>query len=103
VSRTTKTLLILSLVGLVSGFAFVSGMVNVGEAVGLYAALPMGAIFFGLFLISKLLEKEVAVYDTELNVLLRAAKGLDAKKPAASKPGREHSAHSHEESLASAH
>jgi len=102
-SRTTKTLLVLSLVGLASGFAFVSGAVNVGEAVGLYAALPMGAIFFGLFLISKLLEKEVAKYDTELKVLLRTARGLDAKKRAATKPGRERSAHSHDESLASAH
>ncbi len=102
-SRTTKTLLVLSLVGLVSGFAFVSGVVNVGEAVGLYAALPMGAILFGLFLISKLLEKEVAKYDAELSVLLKTAKGLDAKKPAATEPGRERSVHSHDESLASAH
>jgi hypothetical protein len=102
-SKMTKALLVLSLVGLVSGFAFVSGVVNVGEAVGLYAALPMGAIFFGLFLISKLLEKEVAIYDAELSVVLKTAKGLDGKKPVASKPGCERSAHSHKASLASAH
>ena len=101
-SKTTKTLLVLSLVGLVTGFAFVTDVVNVGDAVALYVALPVGAILFGLFLIFKMLEKEAAVHDAELRLLLERARRLDLNKPAASKSCCEHSDHSHE-SLVSAH
>ena len=72
-SKTTKTLLVLAVIGLMSGFAFVTGVVNVGEAVAWYITLPMGAIFFGLFLISKLLEKEVALHDEEQALMLASA------------------------------
>lgn len=102
-SKITKTLLGLSVFGLVTGMAFTTGLVNAGNADALYVALPMGAIFFGLFLISKLLEKEVAIYDAELSLLLESAVRLDARKLAASRSGRESSAHSHDKSLASAH
>ena len=64
-SKATKTLLVLSVTCLALGLIFVTGLVNVQDAVALYVALPAGAIFFGLFLISKLLDSETAAYDAE--------------------------------------
>jgi hypothetical protein len=64
-SKTTKILLVLSLSCLASGLVFVTGLVNVGEAVWLYVTLPAGAIFFGLFLISLNLQAESALFDEE--------------------------------------
>ena len=64
-SKTTISLLVLSLSCLASGLVFVTGLINVGDAVGLYAALPAGAIFFGLFLISLSLQAESALFDKE--------------------------------------
>ena len=63
-SRTTKTLLALAITGLASGLFFVSGLINV-QLSALYVTLPAGAIFFGLFLISFMLEKEVSAFDKE--------------------------------------
>jgi hypothetical protein len=64
-TKTTKNLLILSIVCLTSGMAFVTGIINVQNVVALYVALPAGAIFFGLFMIFKMLEKEASFYDEE--------------------------------------
>ena len=64
-SKTTKVLLVLAIVSLIVGFAFNSGLVNAGDIDVLYVVFPMGAVFAGLFLISKLLEKETARYDEE--------------------------------------
>jgi hypothetical protein len=61
----TKTLLAISLLCLVAGFPFASGLVNAQEVVALYAVLPAGAVFLGLFLICLLLEKEIAQYDAD--------------------------------------
>ena len=72
-TRTTKSLLIISVVCLLAGMAFVTGLINVEKASGLYVALPFGAIFFGLFLLSKMLEKESAHYDAEQRALASAA------------------------------
>ena len=63
-SRTTKTLLALAIAGLASGLLFVSGLIDV-KLSALYVALPAGAIFFGLFLIFLMLDKEVRAYDKE--------------------------------------
>src|SRR2546422_9965727 len=79
-ARMTKTLLTVSLAGLITGLAFVTGLVNVQNAVWLYVALPAGAIFFGLFLIAKLLEQETARYDAEQRTLLAAAERRSAAK-----------------------
>jgi hypothetical protein len=102
-SKLTKTLLAISLVGLVAGFAFVTGFVNVGNVAALYIVLPAGAVFFGLFLISKLLEKESARYDAELGALLKTARQLDTSRPAASESARERSRNPHGRSLVSSH
>ncbi len=63
--KTTKVLLLLAIVCLVAGFLLNSGLIGVGECAALYVIFPFGAIFAGLFLISKLLEKESARYDEE--------------------------------------
>jgi hypothetical protein len=54
-TKLTKTLLATSLTG------FVTGSTGFFWGIG----VPVGAIFFGLSLISKILEKEVALYDSE--------------------------------------
>lgn len=64
-SRLTKMLLALTIINLVPGVLFVSGMVGVGRFPGLYATFPVGATLYGLFLISLMLEKEVAAFDAE--------------------------------------
>src|ERR1041385_1123298 len=102
-SKTTKTLLVLSAIGLVSGMIFVTGMVKVGDSVAWYITLPMGAIFLGLFLISKLLEKEVALHDQEQALALASAKKVDAGDPAIVKLCCQKSASPRQDSLVSAH
>jgi hypothetical protein len=64
-SKATKVLLILAIVGLVVGFALNSGLVGVMDIDALYVVFPVGASFAGLFLICKMLEKEAARYDQE--------------------------------------
>ncbi|MGH7994250.1 MAG: hypothetical protein ACREDQ_12080 [Limisphaerales bacterium] len=64
-SRLTKILLALTIINFVPGVLFVSGMVGVGRFPGLYATFPVGATLYGLFLISRMLEKEVAAFDAE--------------------------------------
>jgi hypothetical protein len=64
-SKITKILLVLSLSCLAAGLVFVTGLINVGEVVALYATLPAGAIFFGLFLISLSLQAESELFDQE--------------------------------------
>ena len=64
-TKTTKSLLAISLVCFVVGLAFVTGLVNVRRVAALYVVLPLGAVFFGLFLLSKILEQEFAAYDLE--------------------------------------
>ena len=100
-SKTTRALLVLTIVNLATGFAFVTGVVKVGHAVGLYVTFPAGTILFGLFLISKMFEKETAVHDAEQRAALAAAKRSETSKSPVSKPC-ERSDHSHE-SLVSAH
>ncbi len=64
-SRLTKILLALTIINFVPGMLFVSGIVGVGKFPGLYATFPVGATLYGLFLISRMLEQEVAAYDAE--------------------------------------
>ncbi len=61
----TKALLISGIIALVLGTALNSGLINVGDADVLYTILPLGAVFLGLYLIVKVLEKESAQYDAE--------------------------------------
>ena len=72
-SKMTKVLLVLSLSCLAGGLVFVTGLVNVGEAVWLYVTFPAGAIFFGLFLISLSLQAESALFDEEKRAAIASA------------------------------
>jgi hypothetical protein len=60
-----KKLLVLSIVATVIGLAFVTNLINVQNTVALYVALPLGAVFLGLFLMFRSFEKEMALYDKE--------------------------------------
>jgi len=68
----TKALLGVAIATLILGFVL--------NAVGslpwdaLYTILPFGAVFFGLFLIAKVLEKETQAYDLERKHRAGAAK-----------------------------
>jgi hypothetical protein len=67
-SRLTKILLALTIMNFVPGVLFVSGIVGVGKFPGLYATFPVGATLYGLFLIFRMLEEEVAAYAAEQRV-----------------------------------
>lgn len=75
---TSKKLLYLSLVCLAAGLAFATGIINVQAIVALYVVLPLGAIFLGLFMIFRMLEKEVSQYDADLEA---ASKVIAPKLP----------------------
>jgi hypothetical protein len=77
--KMTKTLLGLSLVGILAGLVFTAGLVNAVNS-ALYTVLPLGAVFFGLFLISMVLEKESALYDQEQRAALEAASACGEAK-----------------------
>ena len=62
--KATKTLLGLAIFGIAVGVFIVSGALKIDNA-AFFVVLPSGAIFFGLFLISKLLEKETALFNEE--------------------------------------
>jgi hypothetical protein len=76
-----KKLLILSVVSLGIGLAFVTGLVDAQHAVDLYVVLPLGAVFLGLFLVFKSFEKEVSLYDTEQHTHPAFRAALTTEKP----------------------
>jgi hypothetical protein len=61
----SKLLLALSILLTAVGLILNSGLVHLEKAVGLYALLPVGVTFFGLFLISKFLENETPVHEDD--------------------------------------
>jgi hypothetical protein len=61
----TKVLLGVAVTTLILGFVLNAGWVGSLPWDALYAILPLGAVFFGLFLIAKMLEKETQAYDLE--------------------------------------
>ena len=87
-TTTTKTLLLLAFAGLGSGLALDSGLVDATNASALYVFLPLGAVFFGLFLFSKLLEKETAAFDREREAALAAADAVAVRTPTLRATGR---------------
>ena len=89
-TKQTKLLLTIALACLVIGFPFLSGLVNVRDAIVLYAIFPTGATFLGLFLVSLTFEKETARYDAEQHALSGAADdartGTTPASPRATRP-----------------
>ena len=67
-TKTTTNLFCLAVACLILGLAFVTGIINAQNMVALYVTLPLGAVFFGLFLIFRMLEKEASLYDDEHEV-----------------------------------
>ena len=80
-TKTTKTLLTLGISGLALGMAIDSGLVDVTNASALCVLLPLGAVFFGMFLLSKVLEKETAAFDQERRLALAAAEAAAVTRP----------------------
>jgi len=81
----TKTFLAVSVIGFVAGSVIDFGGFEVNPM--FTAILPLGAIFLGMFLISLILEKEVALFDKEEELKLafvreRSAKAVAQKPPA---------------------
>jgi len=64
-SRLTKTLLLATVANFIPAVLFLTGFVNVSNAPGLYVSFPLAAIFFGLTLLSRMMQKEVAAFDAE--------------------------------------
>ena len=62
-TKTTKILLAISLT------AFAVGFTNIIGGIG----TPLGAVFLGLFLLSKILAKETALFDEEQRLRIAAA------------------------------
>ena len=97
--RTTKTLLIACVVSLVGGF--LANLIKVpNAAAGVYVLLPAGAILFGLFLISKALEKETTRYEEEQRANRKRIEHTEEKDSRA--PDRP-PIHRHEPSFARSH
>lgn len=89
-SRLTKILLTLTIINFVPGVLFVSGVVGVGRFPGLYATFPVGATLYGLFLISRMLEKEVAAFDAEQHKYEDPATPDHPPEPVVPPHGHEH-------------
>jgi hypothetical protein len=58
IMNLAKTLLVLSIVCMVVGGVLNIGWMDLGSWDALYTIFPLGAVFFGLFLIVKVLENE---------------------------------------------
>lgn len=61
----SKTLLIISAIGFAVGSVVAFGNIATNN-VGLLMAMPLGAIAFGVFLISLMMEKEMKQFDHEV-------------------------------------
>ena len=75
----TKVSLITCVVCLIVGLAFFAGVVSVHSAKALYVVLPIGATFFGVFMVFRVFEKETEQYDQEQHASLTSGR-ISAKK-----------------------
>ncbi len=74
-TRTAKVLLVLAIVCLIAGGIINVGWVNPGNFEGLYALLPLGAVFLGLFLIVLVLGRERMVHEEDQHLSEPANEG----------------------------
>ena len=75
--KLTKILFLLSVAGFLGGVLIdCDGTVDPRWTV----VLPLGAVFFGLFLIFHMLQKEMAVFDRETTETPKAESGLTQAK-----------------------
>jgi hypothetical protein len=80
----SKTLLAVTITGLVAGSIIDFGGFNLNPA--WTVALPFGAIAYGMFLISFMLEKEVAKFDADEAKELQLIKDIHAMPAPRQKP-----------------
>jgi len=78
-TTATKTFLAVSLTGFALGAVIDFGGFPVNPM--LTVALPVGAIFLGVFLVSLIVEKEVALYDAEQAKKFALARQYPTPKP----------------------
>jgi hypothetical protein len=64
-NRLTKIMLGLTIVNAVASALVLTGIINVSDFPGAYVVFPLAAIFYGMFLICRMLQKEVAAFDAE--------------------------------------
>jgi hypothetical protein len=64
-SKLTKIMLGLTIVNAVASALVLTGIINVSNFQGLYVVFPLAAIFYGMFLICRMLQNEVAGFDAE--------------------------------------
>lgn len=64
-SALTKTFLAFAVGNLLASVPILSDLVDVSNAPGLYVTFPVGVTCSGLFLLSWVLQKEVAAFDSE--------------------------------------
>lgn len=64
-SGLTKTMLGLTIASAIASVLVLSGIVNVSDVPGFYVVFPLAAVFYGMFLICWILQKEVAESDAE--------------------------------------
>ncbi len=88
-SRLTKMMLGALIINAIASVLFLTGIVDVSDAPGLYAAFPLAAVFYGMFLISRMLEKEIAAFDAEHHAHHDAAVPDHHPEPAESSHGHE--------------
>ena len=77
--RIPKVLLAVSLTAFAVGIVVTLGTPNI--PLGWTAVMPLGAVFLGLFLVTFLLQKEVARFDDEEHARLELAERYAAKAP----------------------
>jgi hypothetical protein len=80
----SKTLLAVSVTGFVAGSIIDFGGFNLNPA--WTVALPVGAIFFGLFLISFMMEKEMAKFDEEESMKMQLVQCISVAPAPKEKP-----------------
>ena len=78
-TRIPKVLLAVSLIAFALGSVAAFG--DPGIPVGWTVAMPLGAVCLGLFLVTFLLQKEVALFDEEERARLDLAGGYAATSP----------------------
>jgi len=55
----------LTIINCVASALFLTGIVNVSDAPGFYVTFPLAAILYGMFLICRMLQKDVVEFDAE--------------------------------------
>jgi hypothetical protein len=64
-SRLTKIMFGLMMVNGVASALFLTGVVDVSSVPGFYVVFPLTTVFYGMFLICRMLQKDVAAFDAE--------------------------------------